>query len=189
MKILTLKDPRVMGAYDEDYGYSYWSYVEEQQMPVKFSKHLTNIPAGAKIVAEEFEEKQGQKGPFMQLRKVKVDGGTPVDKSKTQQTTITASTADSQPKKEWQQRDDSHIKAQWAIGQAVQLQARQGLTMPHYDELEVSAKLLYAMVERVKSGKTNQTVELEKLSGDKYTEDTVIMDIGDEPINLDDIPF
>src|SRR5688500_11857837 len=57
----------------------------------------------------------------------------------------------------YQPRDDMAIRAQWAIGQAVSsqvaLRAATGTTMPalKFDEVEVAAKLLYAMVDRVKN--------------------------------------
>jgi hypothetical protein len=52
-------------------------------------------------------------------------------------------------------RDDSAIKAQWAIGQAVQLLIASGASSVDRDKLEEQAKELFAMVERVK-GQPNE---------------------------------
>jgi len=52
------------------------------------------------------------------------------------------------PKKGYTQRDDSAIRAQWAIGQAVQLNVAGAIK---FDGVEETAKLLYAMVDRVKA--------------------------------------
>ena len=74
MKIFTIKTINQMGDYDEEWGATFWAHVEEQQMPIKFTKQIKYTPAiGSKVVAEEHEIKQGTKGDFMSLRKVKVE--------------------------------------------------------------------------------------------------------------------
>lgn len=109
------------------------------------------------------------------------------------------------------------IKAQWAIGQAVQLSIADG----KIELLEEKAKNLYAMVDRVKGssestdpkGTGNQTestttattTSVEDALAEQQAKrdreiidsqrtgvpvpDVVHDDFGDEPINLDDIPF
>lgn len=80
--------------------------------------------------------------------------------------------------KSYQPKDEAAIKAMWAIGQAVQLHA--AVTRNGGEEaqgIEVTAKELFAMVERVKAG-TSAVV----------TKDVVVEDISDDPIDLDDIP-
>lgn len=63
-----------MGEYDEEWGATFWAHVEEQAMPVKFTKQIKYIPAiGSKIVAEEHEVKQGKKEQYTQLKKVKLE--------------------------------------------------------------------------------------------------------------------
>lgn len=99
-------------------------------------------------------------------------------------------------------RDDNAIRAQWAIGQAVQIQAaskvvRDGSTL--MNELEATAKSLYAMVDRVKDSNGGNTV----VTGSTNPGQTQTFSNGEplpvpdrqfevdpnEPINLDDIPF
>ena len=77
-KILTAKEVKSMGELDPTYGQAYWGSVHEQAMPVKFNiKEVLDIPDGAKIQAEEYVMKTSGKGTeYMQLRKVKVEGGS-----------------------------------------------------------------------------------------------------------------
>lgn len=107
------------------------------------------------------------------------------------------------------QRDDAAIKAQWAIGQAVQLYGLQlegikeaGLQDVEY--LEKQAKELFAMVDRVKSGEPAKTPARDWGSVGKPKDTVAPVDPNisdaelkerlesqqfDEPINLEDIPF
>lgn len=58
------------------------------------------------------------------------------------------------------QRDDNAIRAQWAIGQAVQMQIAKLNTTNIGDEpedIENNAKILYAMVDRVKGSNETPT--------------------------------
>ena len=85
----------------------------------------------------------------------------------------------------------AQIKAQWAIGQAVQLHI--AVTANGGEEaqgIEATAKELFAMVDRVKNGTTTATTapELQTTATTKKP-DVVVTDIPDDPINLDSIPF
>jgi hypothetical protein len=102
-------------------------------------------------------------------------------------------------KPDWQPRDDDRIVAQWAIGQAVNIYVNDKFLQDSRADFEPSvelwAKKLYAMVDRVKSGSDGSTTSQLPTQAEKPQqaalpkEDVVVMDIGDEPINLDDIPF
>lgn len=85
-------------------------------------------------------------------------------------------------------KDQDAIKAQWAIGQAIVL-FHESPTADYLDQIEKTAKSLFAMVDRVKSVTPVEGVFGAKAETPKPKEDEVITDIGDEPINLDDIPF
>lgn len=89
-------------------------------------------------------------------------------------------------------RDDSHIRAQWAIGQAMTHFAHKeevGL-----DKVEKLAGALFQMVDRVK---TIQAQEPKAETKGKYDDDIAfvkelgdsINDIVDKPIELSEIPF
>lgn len=84
-------------------------------------------------------------------------------------------------KHEWQPRDDSHIRAQWAIGQAIQL----GMTCNELspEAIECNAKSLFAMVDRIKGGGS-----LPVSSNVTDTFNVTDEDM-DKPIDLDSIPF
>jgi hypothetical protein len=64
----------------------------------------------------------------------------------------------------YQPRDDMAIRAQWAIGQAVQLQngilAAEPSTQFKVDWLETEAKNFFAMVDRVKAGEPASTADM-----------------------------
>lgn len=162
MHEFTLKNPKKMGERDEKYGQSYWSYTHESQMPVKFNLMQGDVFDDQKIQCEEYSVKKSQKGTdYQQLKKVRVVGAP------TSSPTTT--------KKEWQPRDDSAIKAQWSIGQAVSVYGDK------VDEVEAFAKTLFEMVERVKKGKGAEGSP-EPVDEVHEVDETV-------PINLDDIPF
>ncbi len=78
MDIFIIKSINKLGDYDDEWGQTFWAHVEEQAMPVKFTKQIKYVPAvGSKIVAEEHKIKPGKNGEFMQLSKVKLsDSGT-----------------------------------------------------------------------------------------------------------------
>lgn len=88
----------------------------------------------------------------------------------------------------YQPRDDMAIRAQWAIGQAVQTIAY--LSPKAQDEwtatVERRAKEFYAMVDRVKNSSPITQKSVKKV----FKPDEVVADFDEEaPINLDDIPF
>ena len=91
-------------------------------------------------------------------------------------------------KSSYQPRDDEAIRAQWAIGQAVQLysfEAKEHELGPHMNLIEAKAKELFSMVDRVKGLKVE-----ERLPAEKPPKVDPVFDIDeDEEINLDDIPF
>lgn len=77
-------------------------------------------------------------------------------------------------------KDQDLIRAQWAIGQAV----ASGYRAP--EEIEANAKTLFAMADRVKQSAPITPETVAKV----FTPDPVYdLPPGDEPINLDDIPF
>lgn len=110
-------------------------------------------------------------------------------------------------KKEWQPRDDSAIRAQWAIGQSVVLYNanNEDSLGPHMNVIEAQAKELYAMVDRVKGETPVKTLETPQTGYDKAKQvrKQLDYDASDDPefasmmakgleaddIKLDDIPF
>jgi hypothetical protein len=119
-------------------------------------------------------------------------------------------------KKEWQPRDDDAIRAQWAIGQAVQVYTAQisakEADLSSADKIEENAKKFYAMVDRVKGSESlkaeapteGPSVEEElaaqqakrdenMIKGKELVEDREFQSLlstqMDDTINLDDIPF
>lgn len=74
MKILTIKSVKPMGEYSEQYGQTFWGYVEEYEMPVRFSKKLRAIADGTIISAESGAVKEGSKGQYMQLSGINIGG-------------------------------------------------------------------------------------------------------------------
>lgn len=77
------------------------------------------------------------------------------------------------------------IRAQWAIGQAIQLFNHKPTDTVDNERLEQTAKTLFAMVDRVKDGEPEAQINPD--DADVVTGEP--MDNFDEPINLDDIPF
>lgn len=92
-------------------------------------------------------------------------------------------------------RDQSIIKAQWAIGQAVALGHKE------LKDIELAASALFLMADRVKEAKPTEKSGYDqfKETGEKLaakqsspTSGTDVFDLDkamDEPINLDEIPF
>lgn len=117
-----------------------------------------------------------------------------------------SSTVSNTPKKEWVDHSDD-IKAQWAIGQAVQLAvAHDPAKAWGMDDIEPLAKEFYSMVDRVKgeedkpSGyeafksaggqvKSEALAKGEELPPVDIYDDVVIEEIDDTPIDLSEIPF
>jgi hypothetical protein len=78
--IYTINTLSVLGDKDETYGYTYWGHVHESDYPVRFSSHqiIDDLKdKGRKIVADSQAVKQGKKGEYLQLYKVKLDNGQP----------------------------------------------------------------------------------------------------------------
>lgn len=189
MPTFTLKDPKKMGDHDPKYGQSYWAYTHESQLPVKFNLMEGTVSDGQKITCEEAATKTSSKGTdYQQLRKVKPF----TNEEQPAQTSF---------KPAYEPREDHHeaIKAQWAIGQAVQLMlpssAKNALSPA---VLEDTAKMFFAMVDRVKSSEPKTGYDTFKQAGEavKAKQDTTVSNeemesiiASGEPINLDDIPF
>lgn len=105
-------------------------------------------------------------------------------------------------KREYQPRDDAVIRAQWAIGQAVQIEVAAKKTGTiDLDAIQQYATDFYIMVDRVKgSSESTQSAEpsgyekAKAVAGNLNREplpeppEDQMYD-GDGPINLDDIPF
>lgn len=139
-------------------------------------KDPTKYEAGQKLYGELKEQTSKAGKPYLRFYREQRPEG---------QTSFTPSA-----KKEWTPRDDSHIRAQWAIGQAVSLAVathKFGL-----EDVESDAKWLYAMVDRVKESTpvtastnpgTTQTFSNGEPLPDQVYEPT------EAPINLSDIPF
>ena len=204
MPTFTLKDPKKMGDNDPKYGQSYWAYTHESQLPVKFNLMEGTVSDGQKITCEEAATKTSSKGTdYQQLRKVKPVGSDPLYEDNT-----------TFAKPAYQPREDRHeaIKAQWAIGQAVQLHI--AVTAKGGEEaqsIEATAKEFFAMVDRVKSsepktaayapatgGGVAKGYDTFKQAGEavKAKQDTPVSNAevdsliaSGEEINLDDIPF
>ena len=66
-------------------------------------------------------------------------------------------------KKEWQPRDDSHIKAQWAIGQAMSHFANKDKVS--LEDVEKLAGALFEMVDRVKGNDPKEAGGIEESAG------------------------
>ena len=74
MEIFTLKsDPKVMGEEHEKYGFTFWGYAEESDLPIMFNSKQGNVLAGDTIVAEEQTVKKSSKGTdYIRLSKTKI---------------------------------------------------------------------------------------------------------------------
>lgn len=185
MPTFTLKDPKKMGERDPKYGQSYWAYTQESQVPVKFNLMEGDVTDGQKITCEEYSVKTSAKGTdYHQLKKVRPEG---VVKSVPQTT-----------KKEWQPRDDDAIRAQWAIGQAIAMDAKPSqVGMSQFDGIEETAKVLFSMVDRVKApdepSKPSLSDQWKQKQAEKEqpvsNEEVDSLLASGEPIDLKDIPF
>jgi hypothetical protein len=80
MNVYTINTISVLGEKDPTYGFVYWGHVHEADYPVRFSSHqiIDDIKdKGRKIVAESQTVKEGKKGEYLQLYKVKLDTDQP----------------------------------------------------------------------------------------------------------------
>lgn len=88
------------------------------------------------------------------------------------------------PNKPGYSRDDSAIRAQWAIGQS--MTHHNGAEQLSLTDIEATATALYLMVDRVKVADPTMIAKQEV----KPAKDVVHTNIDmDAPINLEDIPF
>lgn len=97
-------------------------------------------------------------------------------------------------------KDQGAIRAQWAIGQAIALLAHSPSDKVELKVLESTAKELYAMVDRVKASEKDPLAAARAIFHPAATPAAApaaapapnpdpVYPVGDEPINLDDIPF
>jgi hypothetical protein len=124
------------------------------------------------------EEKTSQAGkPYLRFKRL--------EKPEAEQTSLGGST-----KKEWQPRDDMAIRAQWAINGALTLYSTWNKERPEFDDIEKAAKQLFAMVDRVKDNgpKIVDGMTSEQIAS-QFGKPDEVFNPGDEPINLNDIPF
>lgn len=133
---------------------------------------------------------------------IEIAAGYPEDKFKAEQNPNYGGGSGGQgqgaPRREYVDHHED-IKAQWSIGQAVQLLKDSDKT-PSNQSIELWADTFYAMVERVKNGEKPQeapkTVVPEPIDNDDAEVRSLVSkgiqaqdDLGEEPINIDDIPF
>lgn len=163
-----------MGEADPKYGQAYWCTSTDVDLPIKFNSMDKDLDHRLEdgplhIVAEEKSERQSAKGTdYIQLKKVRVaekvsedpfEGKTGTDEPSVAQDTL-------------KQSVDTTI----TLAQAVKASL---------DRIESKLDRLLGNDEEP-APPEEKARDWDKL-GKK--EDVVITDIGDEPINLDDIPF
>lgn len=150
MNKFTITSASKMGEPDPQYGQSYWANAQGVDTPLMFSTNK-EVQEGATISCEESVNKTSKKGQeYLLLRKVSVEvPGFPSD-TKPAESTATKTT------KSYGARDDSAIKAQWAIGRAVELTNSGQIK---HEDIEPQAMDLFAMVDRVKVGGVEEPVE------------------------------
>lgn len=114
-------------------------YMEDEEgNPVKFKTYSNTIAVVGWEGEVITEERAGKRGPETFVKQPQKEGGY-------------AAGGGSKP--QYQPRDDSHIKAQWAIGQAVSfVRDHEGPEDGLWNEIEETAIRLFAMVDRVKAG-------------------------------------
>lgn len=108
--------------------------------PVKWVvKDPATIKVGHKYYGTITEEKSKANKTYLRFRREKVPEGSP-------------SVSNDKPTEEYWENKQSQIKAQWAIGQALQAFPKAPeLGLPDQDDVEKYAKELFAMVDRVAS--------------------------------------
>lgn len=220
----TVRDVRKTDQWDSQYGtfQTYALALEGISEPVKLNKKVPvkDEPAKGGTLYGTIEEKSTRNGStYRQLKLERPDTGS------------YSGGAHGSGKRDYQPRDDAAIRAQWAIGQAIQFLAP--IDHIQNEQIEEQAKIFYAMVDRVKGssestdpkenlhtssspGKSQDSTPTQNtltISGNEasveeehanaqavrdaqliksFTDGTPIPDevfSGDEPINLDDIPF
>lgn len=144
MQTFVLTSISPMGDPHPQYGQTYWAEAQGSDVSLMFSTNNV-VEAGATVSCEESVNKTSKSGkPYMLLKSVKVQ----VPGFQADVKTPSNTDAPSYGKKHSYGRDDSAIKAQWAIGQAVQL-VNSGQIK--HDDIEPQAMEFFSMVERVKN--------------------------------------
>ena len=139
---------------------------DENGEPVKFKTYSQTIATKDWTGTVESEERSGKRGPETFVKQPQKEGFSGGGRSFTP-------------------RDDTHIKAQWAIGQAIILEGSEAVTHLKDGLLETLAKELFAMVDRVKQ--TDTVHPAEKVSDDQLSidMDDTLDDNGPEtPVDL-----
>jgi len=160
---------------------NYWCNVAFQGVsePLKWVvKDPTKVKVGDKVFGEIKEQTSKAGKPYQRFYRAE----RPDD------------TQQSLPTGGGYKRDDSHIRAQWAIGQAIShLGGDKDKTL---EDVETLAGALFVMVDRVKNPKVDapdkwvKSVE-EQVAQEQAKRDRDIIHSLEEgtPINLDEIPF
>ena len=77
-----LDEASKLGDFDPKYGQRYWCKSTSADKDISFNSLNQDIKAGDWITAEESLNKETKKGvPYYQLRKVKVESGSPVEQT------------------------------------------------------------------------------------------------------------
>jgi hypothetical protein len=187
-KQFTLKNPAKMGDKDPKYGQSWWSYTHDADTPVMFNLMDGEVRDGSVITTEEWVNKQSSKGTdYLRLKKVKVQGQESLGE-------VRASTADVKPA--YKDNSDGQRQGMCFNNANAYISALSSEKMPAEKWADIVweyANALYAKGDL--SGSDGSTTSQLPTQAEKPQqaalpkEDVVVMDIGDEPINLEDIPF
>jgi hypothetical protein len=162
MKQYTLKDPKPLGDKDSKYGQTYWSYSHDSDFPVMFNLMEGEVHDGSVITAETVELKTSNKGTdYHRLKKVKISG---------QLTPPNATAGNPTPR---------------FTPPAITPNDSSKMLRLIYDNTE---KIL-GLVQSPQNGTPSLKDEWDKVAPKDAEPDNIIEDIGDEPMNLEDIPF
>lgn len=140
--------------------------------PVKWVvKDPTAIKVGQKYYGSITEQKSKAGKTYLRFKRESVPEGT-------------GSTQTDKPSEEYWADKQNQIKAQWAIGQAVSIYNRMDTeaaeNVDFEQHVEDNAKVLFAMVDRVKNPQPSDDAEARSLA--KSLDDGT-------PINMDDLPL
>lgn len=196
------------GDFQDNFG-NYWCSMALKGVgePVKIAvKDPTQFHEGMSLYGLIETKPARSGGEYLKFKRMQREEG--------QQPIVSVASAQTPAKKEWSPRDDSHIRAQWAIGQSMTHFAQKDSVS--LDDVEKLAGALFVMVDRVKatpSPKANGPVNVElevaqaqakrdakmiehktdtqALNDEEDAEFASLMARGfaAEGINLDDIPF
>lgn len=153
--------------------------------------------AGLHLYGKITDETSKAGKPYLRFRREQRPDGE-------QQASLPVASKQGKPDEQYWEDKNSAIKAQWAIGQAVQA-TKTEKPLPNLVEVESLAKDFYAMVDRVKGSSESTDPKVGSSSTTKVTQSSVeeqvaqaqakrdadIVHAYDEgtPINLDEIPF